>query len=155
MDRDDQTWPTDPAALLARAKELSDAIGELKGRLQLSELENAKLKQIVARLKRMQFGHSSERHAGQFTFDLDAPGETDAPLPPELLPAVANDGDSKLHPVRRPLPSHLAREIVRHDPPGPSKEPAKLLAARAVTDGCMSSARIMPRSSITFPAVSG
>jgi transposase len=118
MDRDDQTWPTDPAALLARAKELSDAIAELRGRLQLSELENAKLKRIVARFKRMQFGHSSERHAGQFSFDLSAPGEVDAPLPPELLSAVANDGGRKLHPVRRPLPDHLAREIVCHDPPG-------------------------------------
>jgi hypothetical protein len=155
MDRDDQTWPTDPAALLARAKELSDAIGELKGRLQLSELENAKLKQIVARLKRMQFGHSSERHAGQFTFDLDAPGETDAPLPPELLPrspmTATVSSIRSAGRCRAIWRERLCATILR----GPSKEPAKLLAARAVTDGCMSSARIMPRSSITFPAVSG
>jgi transposase len=118
MDRSEETWPTNPDALLARAKELSDTITELKGRLQLSELENAKLKQIVARLKRIGFGHSSERHAGQFAFDLDVSGEPDAPSPPEPLAAVANDDDGKRHPVRRPLPDHLPREIIRHEPAG-------------------------------------
>lgn len=39
------------------------------------ELENEKLQQIIARLKRMQFGRSSERHTGQPAFDLKAPGD--------------------------------------------------------------------------------
>jgi transposase len=34
------------------------------------------------------------------------------------IPAVANDDDTKAHPVRRPLPEHPPREIVRHAPPG-------------------------------------
>jgi transposase len=118
MDRDEETWPIDPDALLARAKELSDTIAELKGRLQLSELENAKLKLIVARLKRMQFGHSSERHVGQFALDLAAPDAAEAMPAPELLPAAANDGGDRVCPARRPLPEHLPREVVRHDPPG-------------------------------------
>lgn len=116
MERDGETWPDDPAALLALAQALTDEIAGLRGRLQLTELENAKLKQIVARLKRMQFGRASERHAGQFAFDLESAGADGAPPAPEPAPSAANDDGGKAHPARRPLPSHLPRSTVRHDP---------------------------------------
>lgn len=116
MNRDDGTWPTDATALLALAKQLSDEIAGLRGQLQLSELENARLKQIVARLKRMQFGRSSERHAGQFALDLDLPVGDEAPLAGPALPAANDDGGTS-HPVRRKLPGHLPRMVVRHEPP--------------------------------------
>jgi len=118
MDRDDETWPTESAALLALAKHLTDVLADLRGRLQLSELENAKLKQVVARLKRMQFGRSSERHAGQFAFELETPGAGEAKPAPEPVPPAANDDGGQIHPVRRPLPDHLPRTVVRHEPQG-------------------------------------
>jgi transposase len=117
MNRDDDAWPTDPAALLALAKALNEEIAGLRGRLQLSELENATLKQIVARLKRMQFGRSSERHAGQFAFDLGTSVADEAMPPAEPAPPAANDDGGKIHPARRPLPGHLPRTVVRHEPP--------------------------------------
>ena len=119
MDRDDNDCPTDTAGLLARAKQLKEEIADLRGRLQRSELENAKLKQVVARLKRMQFGHSSERHAGQFAFDLGTSGDGEAM--PAPVPAAANDAGGKTRPVRRPLPEHLPRTVVRHEPEGISQ----------------------------------
>src|SRR6266436_555201 len=71
MDRDD-AWPTGSSELLALAKELNDRVTALRERLRVAELENEKFQQIIARLKRMQFGRSSERHAGQFVLDLVA-----------------------------------------------------------------------------------
>lgn len=123
MDRDDDAWPTEVAALLALAKQLAGEIAGLRGRLQLSELENAKLKQIVARLKRVQFGHSSERHVGQFAFDLGTSGDGETKPAPEPALPVANDDGGKIHPVRRPLPDHLPRTVVRHEPPGLTRTP--------------------------------
>lgn len=117
MNRDDVIWPAEPSALLVLAKALSDEVMALRGRLQLSELENEKLKQIVARLKRMQFGRSSERDAGQLVLDLKAAG-ADALASSMPVRAAANDGAAKVQPVRRPLPGHLPREIVRHEPAG-------------------------------------
>lgn len=116
MDRDDEAWPTDTSGLLARAKELSDEVAALRGRLLVAELENAKFKEIIARLKRMQFGRSSERHAGQLALDLAASGTDENAAP--AASAAANDDGAKARPVRRPLPPHLPREIVRHEPAG-------------------------------------
>ena len=151
MDRDDETWPAKCAALLALAKHLTDVLTDLRGRLQLSELENAKLKQVVARLKRMQFGRSSERHAGQFAFELETPGAGEA-----------KPGSRPL----RPLPTTMAarsiryagrcRTICRAPSCGASlTEPAEDATVRAVAAGCMSSARTRRKFSITSPATSG
>jgi transposase len=117
MDRDDTTWPTTSAEILALAKQLQGEVRELQGQLRVSALENEKLKLIVARLKRMQFGCSSERHAGQLALDLEASRQSDEQVK-IAIPAAANDGGAKSHPVRRPLPAHLPREIVRHEPAG-------------------------------------
>jgi len=116
MDRDD-AWPTGSSELLALAKELNDRVTALRERLRVAELENEKFQQIIARLKRMQFGRSSERHAGQFVLDLVADAGTEESKVPMPRPA-ANDDGAKAHPVRRPLPAHLPREIVRHEPEG-------------------------------------
>src|SRR6266436_1526449 len=113
MDRDD-AWPTGSSELLALAKELNDRVTALRERLRVAELENEKFQQIIARLKRMQFGRSSERHAGQFVLDLVADAGTEESKVPMPRPA-ANDDGAKAHPVRRPLPAHLPREIVRQD----------------------------------------
>jgi transposase len=114
MDRDDDAQPADRSELLTRLQELSDKVAALEAQLRIAELEGEKYQAIIARLKRMQFGHSSERHVGQFMLDLDTPGPMEETAP---IPAVANDDDSKAHPVRRPLPGHLPREVVRHEPP--------------------------------------
>jgi transposase len=116
VNRDDTTPPADRNALLARLQELSDKVAALEEKLRIAELESEKYQAIVARLKRMQFGPSSERHAGQYVLDLASPGRAADSI---VAPApAANDDDPKAHPVRRPLPEHLPRETVRHAPPG-------------------------------------
>ena len=115
MDRDD-AWPTNPTEILALAKELRDEVAALRERLRVAELESERFQQIIARLKRMQFGRTSERHAGQLVLDLVAEvgGEEGATAGRH----VADDAGVKAHPVRRALPPHLPREIVRHEPDG-------------------------------------
>jgi transposase len=114
MDRD-EAWLIERHKLLALTEELTAKVSALEAQLRVAELTSEKYQAIIARLKRMQFGHSSERHVGQFMLDLDTPGPMEETAP---IPAVANDDDTKAHPVRRPLPEHLPREIVRHAPPG-------------------------------------
>ncbi|MGD0075301.1 MAG: hypothetical protein ABSD31_13320 [Candidatus Binataceae bacterium] len=48
MDHDDETWRTEPAALLALAKHLTDLLTDLRGWRQLSRPESAGLKQAAA-----------------------------------------------------------------------------------------------------------
>jgi hypothetical protein len=91
MDRDD-AWPTGSSELLALAKELNDRVTALRERLRVVELENEKFQQIIARLKRMQFGRSSERHAGQFVLDLVADAGTEESKVPMPRPAANDDG---------------------------------------------------------------
>ena len=73
-----------------------------------------KLKLEIARLKRMQFGRSSERLAERIdqleliVEDLEASQAQTVPVK-----AIAAD---KVQPVRKPLPEHLPRETVTHEP---------------------------------------
>ena len=89
----------------------------LEQRLQLdsrlAEIEHLKL--LVAKLKRAQFGRSSERidrQIEQFELRLEELQSTQA----ELEPATKPQRKEKLQPVRRPLPEHLPRERVVHEP---------------------------------------
>lgn len=115
MGEDDVTWPTDPEELLALTKRLHGELGMLKDELKAARLRNEKYEAIIARYRRMQFGPSSERYIGQLALDFGQPAEDATPPKPALAPA--ND-DRKTHPVRRPLPAHLPRETVRHEPDG-------------------------------------
>jgi transposase len=93
-----------------RDEELAAARSELLVTTTLIE----KLKLQIARLKRMQFGRSSEKTAEQIAQleliveDLETT-QAQASLPIRRI-------EAKTPPVRRPLPEHLPRETVRHEP---------------------------------------
>lgn len=123
--------PTDPDALrafaLACQQELAAASSELQAAkfgLQLRVLEIEKLKVQIARLRRMAFGRSSERldqQIGQLELQLEeletgaaeAAGNAAAEPDIEETPAPAKQGAK---PKRAPLPDHLPRETVVHEP---------------------------------------
>ena len=81
----------------------------------------ARLRLQLARLRRMQFGHPSERaarEADQLELALEDL-EADAPAPPGADEDAADAGAEEAHrerrkPARRPLPAHLPRETVEH-----------------------------------------
>ena len=114
MRLDPASLPDDAAALraivLAQRAEIAGQ-RELIGRLRLQ----------LARLRRMQFGRSSERvaaEADQLEFALEDL-EADAPAPPPGgAPEDDEAGDERRRerrkPARRPLPEHLPRETVEH-----------------------------------------
>jgi hypothetical protein len=105
--------PDDPDAL--RAIVLAQH-AELAGQRDLI----ARLRLQLARLRRMQFGRSSERlsrEADQLELALEEL-EADAPAPtgPDGPPAGEGTQASpeRRKPARRPLPDHLPRETVEH-----------------------------------------
>src|ERR1700683_2669316 len=81
-----------------------------------SEIEQLKL--LIAKLRRMQFGRSSEkldRQIEQLELRLEALQQKDAErvgAMPEKIPTVELAARS----VRRPLPAHLPREVRTHLP---------------------------------------
>jgi transposase len=101
--------------------------------LKTKTLEVEKLKLQLARLRRLQFGRSSEkldREVAQLELLLEeletsaAPVGTTVPdeaaLPDEASPSLASD--EKRTPARRKLPEHLPRETVVHAPPAACPE---------------------------------
>ena len=78
-----------------------------------SEIEHLKL--IIAKLKRMQFGRRSEKldhEVEQLELRLE-----ELQIAQTQTPAASNPNtDEKTKPVRRPLPEHLPRENVVHQP---------------------------------------
>jgi transposase len=119
--------PSDPDALrafaLACQNELATANAELqtaKLAIQLRTLEIEKLKFQIAKLRRMQFGRSSERvtqRIEQFELRLEELEASDAE---ELSKAAAEDRPlpirDRRQPKRKPLPDHLPRQEVVHEP---------------------------------------
>jgi transposase len=119
--------PTDPEALrafaLACQNELATATAELEAAklaVQLRTLEIEKLKFQIAKLRRMQFGRSSERLGRRIEQlelrleELEA-GEAEAisKAVAEGRPLPMPDG---ARPKRQPLPDHLPRAEVVHEP---------------------------------------
>ncbi len=94
------------AIVLAQAAALAD---------QRALIERLRLQ--LARLRRMQFGRSSERladEADQLELALEEL-ETEAPTPPPTDdPADITSRPERRRPARRPLPEHLPREVVEH-----------------------------------------
>ena len=116
--------PDDPDALRAFALACQGELKAAETAVQFKTLEIEKLKFQIAKLRRMQFGRSSERLNRQIeqlelrleelesseaadaaaSATNDAP---DAPAPPER---------AKSRPKRKPLPEHLPRQEVVHQP---------------------------------------
>ena len=79
----------------------------------LAEIEHLKL--LIAKLKRMQFGRSSERldrEIEQYELRLEELQSAQAQHAAVAKPKA----EEKSKPVRRPLPDHLPREQVLHAP---------------------------------------
>ena len=79
----------------------------------VAEIEHLKL--LIAKLRRMQFGRSSERldrQIEQMELCLEELQTAQADLPSAAMPRT----EEKAKPLRRPLPEHLPREHVVHEP---------------------------------------
>jgi transposase len=106
------------------ARAASEAELAAKAGLQAKALEIEKLKIQIARLRRQQFGRSSEKIARvieQLELMLDELETEAAAAAPQAiaLPAAAPEGDPPLRqksPGRRPLPEHLPRAEIVHQP---------------------------------------
>jgi transposase len=106
--------PTDIETLQRLVLERTAALEAAQALLLSRQLEIEQLKLQIARLRRMQFGRSSEQlndQISQLEFKLEELESQEATLP-MAPPATAARNKS----VRRPLPAHLPRERVVHEP---------------------------------------
>ena len=134
--------PTDPAELLAFALACQSELKVAELSVQYKALEVEKLKLQIAKLRRMQFGRSSERitrQIEQLELRLEEL-ETGAAEAAAIADAEADTGEpaapirERSKPKRQPLPDHLPRQEVVHQPgddgackcPGCGKGMAKL-----------------------------
>lgn len=100
--------PDDVAALKALVLEQRAQLAT-----RVAEIEHLKL--LIAKLRRMQFGRSSERLDRQIE-QMELRLEELQTAQAELAPAATPQTEEKTKPVRRPLPEHLPRERVVHEP---------------------------------------
>lgn len=94
--------------------ELPDDVETLKERLRSAHAEIDHLKLIIAKLQRLQFGRRSEkfdREIEQLQLRLEELQAVSVPTP-----AAKPLTEEKTQPARRPLPEHLPRERVVHQP---------------------------------------
>jgi transposase len=122
MQLDPASLPDDVETLrrmmAAQAITLASTQAELaaaKSGLIAKTLEIEKLKMQLARLRRMQFGHSSEkldREIAQLELRLEGLEAEEAQATPA---AVEPSPAENAKPVRRPLPEHLERREVLHE----------------------------------------
>ena len=111
MRLDLQNLPTDIVLLQQVVRDLAEVVEE-------KDTELEKLRVLVSQLKRMKFGRSSEKRDGnQLMLALEAVEEEVAARAPagaaeESVKAISGKAG------RKPLPSYLPREEVRHEPEG-------------------------------------
>src|SRR5262249_12886323 len=110
--------PADPDALRAFALACQAELKAAELSVQLRTLEIEKLKFQIAKLRRLQFGRSSERisrQMEQLELQLEEleTGEAEA-----IAAAVADDRPEpvRARPKRKPLPVHLPRQEIVHQP---------------------------------------
>jgi hypothetical protein len=140
--------PEELEAPRAFAVTCQGALKMAEAAIQLKALEIEKLNLQLARYRRMQFGKRSERisrHIAQLELRLEelessvaedaAKAEAEAPASPE-----PPEPRERTKPRRKPLPPHLPRANVVHQPPRRSRElgsPAiSLLRGLYSTRGC-------------------
>ena len=107
--------PNDVETLKRLLTEKDAALQLIRGELRSHKLEIERLRLELARLRRMQFGRSSEGlndKIAQLELTLEELEVAEAAEPP---PSVAQPVVRK-QPVRRPLPAHLPRETRLHAP---------------------------------------
>jgi len=92
---------------------LKQIVIEQRARLLSNKLQIEQLKLELSKLKRMQFGRSSEQldeKIAQLELTLEELEAREAALPPAVSAALPE----RVKPVRRPLPESLPRETVMH-----------------------------------------
>ncbi len=92
---------------------LKQIVLEQRARLLSNKLQIEQLKLELSKLKRMQFGRSSEQldeKIAQLELTLEELEAREAALPPAVIAALPE----RVKPVRRPLPESLPRETVVH-----------------------------------------
>lgn len=116
--------PSDPEALRAFALACQAELKAAQLSVQLRSLEIEKLKFEIARLRRMQFGRSSERitrRIEQLELRLE---ELETGSAEEVAKAEADPRGApvpeRAKPKRKPLPEHLPRQEMVHEPDGDS-----------------------------------
>lgn len=114
--------PADPEALRAFALACQVELKAAQTAVQLKALEIEKLRFQIAKLRRMQFGRSSEqitRQIEQLELQLE---ELETGEAAETARAEADDPAAPIpvraKPKRKPLPDHLPRQAVVHQPAG-------------------------------------
>jgi transposase len=117
MTIEDPKTPLDniEAPLPDDVESLQALVREQRARLAFNCAEIEQLKLLIAKLRRMQFGRSSERldrQIEQMELRLEELQSAQAELPPAAKPKT----EERSQPVRRPLPEHLPRERVVHEP---------------------------------------
>src|SRR3984885_4932755 len=110
--------PTDPAELHAFALACQSELKVAELSVQYKALEIEKLKFQIAKLRRMQFGRSSERisrQIEQLEFQLE---ELETGEAQDIAQAEAEDRPARQRakPKRKPLPDHLPRQEIVHQP---------------------------------------
>jgi transposase len=111
------------AALPNDVQTLQRLLLAAEAKLLSRELEIEQLKLQIARLRRMQFGRSSEQlseQIGQLELKLEELETQEATVRPSAPPTSAARRKS----VRRPLPAHLPREQHIHEPQSACSCPA-------------------------------
>jgi transposase len=106
----------DPANLPKDTDALQALVRQLLGTVRNQGLKIAQLEARIAKLKRMQFGQSSEkiaREIAQLELELDTLHEEEAHAAAERPAAVQKLIEK---PYRKPLPEHLPREEEVHEP---------------------------------------
>ena len=115
MTIDLKSLPEDVESLkeLVRAQSALIAVRDIEAKRIRLEVEKLRLE--LARLRRMKFGRSSEKltqQIGQLELLLEELEASEAQLPPVPVELAAQ----RPRPVRKPLPEHLPRESVVHEP---------------------------------------
>ena len=109
---------------------LPDDVEALKALVLQRDTEIEQLKLLVAKLKRMQFGRSSERldrEVEQLELRLE-----ELQVQAELHVVRAGVSPEKRKPVRQPLPTHLPREQIVHQGPACHRVQPHVLLPRAI-----------------------
>lgn len=116
MEIDFANLPEDTDALKALVLTLAGENAGLRADVKANALKIAQLEARIAKLKRMQFGQSSERIAReieQLELELDEIHEEEGKRAAERPAAVQALVEK---PYRKPLPEHLPREVEVHEP---------------------------------------
>ena len=95
--------------------DLPDSVEALKQLVRAQRAEVERLQLIIAKLKRMQFGRRSEKLDREIE-QMELRLEELQSVVPQAAPAPKPDSAEKIKPARRPLPAHLPREQVMHEP---------------------------------------